>query len=205
MTERDYRAEGADWDGRRRDAVDRELDGVLANYASVEPRPGLEERVLASLRVERQKASDGGFWRWSVAAALAVALIVMAWTVAWKFGRPRPDNTAQPPTTITPGSQPGKEVLPTSEKNAARPRKPIPVRRSTERRAPPPVIVAAEPKLEQFPSPQPLSEQERILAKYVSDYPQHAALIAQARTEALRRDAAEEIRESAAGSNEQSR
>ena len=60
------------------------------------------------------------------------------------------------------------------------------------------------PKLEQFPSPQPLSEQEKILARYVNTYPEHAALIAQARTEELRRDSAEEMGEAGLAGNENS-
>jgi hypothetical protein len=52
--------------------------------------------------------------------------------------------------------------------------------------------VAAGPKLEQFPSPQPMSEQEKILASYVAQYPEHAALIAEARSEALKKDRREE-------------
>jgi hypothetical protein len=53
--------------------------------------------------------------------------------------------------------------------------------------------------LDQFPSPQPLSEQEKILANYVAKYPEHAALIAEARMEALRRD--EEERAADAGND----
>jgi hypothetical protein len=53
--------------------------------------------------------------------------------------------------------------------------------------------VADYPKLDQFPSPRPLSEQEKILESYVTNYPEHAALIARARAEELRRDAAEEM------------
>jgi hypothetical protein len=56
------------------------------------------------------------------------------------------------------------------------------------------VVVSAGPKLQQFPSPQPLSDQEKILANYVSEYPEHAALIAQARMEMSRRDQEEELR-----------
>jgi hypothetical protein len=50
------------------------------------------------------------------------------------------------------------------------------------------------PKLDQFPSPQPLSEQEEILANYVGKYPEHAILIARARNEALQRDQLEEMK-----------
>jgi hypothetical protein len=56
------------------------------------------------------------------------------------------------------------------------------------------------PKLAQFPSPQPLSEQEQILVSYVAKYPESAALVAQARAEALRRDREEEADAAASGS-----
>jgi len=56
------------------------------------------------------------------------------------------------------------------------------------------IIDVNSPKLEQFPSPQPLSEQERILANYVGKYPEHATLIARARSEALQRDQLEEMK-----------
>jgi hypothetical protein len=46
--------------------------------------------------------------------------------------------------------------------------------------------------------------QEKILADYVAHYPEHVALIARARAEALRRDAAEESNGSATGSEENS-
>ena len=55
------------------------------------------------------------------------------------------------------------------------------------------VVIVASPKLDLFPSLQPLSEQEKILANYVTEYPEHAALIAQARMEMLRRDQKEEL------------
>jgi hypothetical protein len=55
-----------------------------------------------------------------------------------------------------------------------------------------PTVLAAGPRLEQFPSPQPLSEQEKILENYLANYPEHALLIAEARARALRQDAAEE-------------
>lgn len=38
-------------------------------------------------------------------------------------------------------------------------------------------------KLDQFPSPQPLTEQERLLARYVQDYPQEAVILAREQAE----------------------
>jgi hypothetical protein len=48
--------------------------------------------------------------------------------------------------------------------------------------------VAATPKLDQFPSPRPLSEQEQILMSYVARYPENAALVAQAQAEERERE-----------------
>ena len=48
--------------------------------------------------------------------------------------------------------------------------------------------------MDQFPSPHPLSEQEQILAMYINQDPEHAALIAEARMETLRQDEAEKMR-----------
>jgi hypothetical protein len=58
--------------------------------------------------------------------------------------------------------------------------------------------VATAPKLDQFPSPQPLSEQEKLLWNYVAQHPERAGLVAEARMESLERDA-EERRQLAAG------
>ena len=57
-----------------------------------------------------------------------------------------------------------------------------------------PEIAVAGPKLDVFPSPLPLSEQEKILASYVAGYPEHAALVAEARMDALRQEAEERRR-----------
>jgi len=68
------------------------------------------------------------------------------------------------------------------------------------RRRPQTARIETNPRLDQFPSPRPLSEQEKILAMYIDRYPEHAALVAQARMETLRQDEEERIR--AASTNE---
>ena len=70
----------------RQDPVDHDLDGVLdaalAKYAAVEPRAGLEGRILANLR-SQPVVSHHRWWTWSMAAALAVILLV-AIALTWK-------------------------------------------------------------------------------------------------------------------------
>jgi hypothetical protein len=167
------------------------LDAALAKLADVEPRAGLEQRILASLRAQRNHASTLSWWRWPSLAAL-LPIVVLIITLAWRSERPA--RTAQHPASTLLNNDRAvahlannRPVSPIRHRNAA-----------PETRLHPHVVIrvttpaGSVPKLDQFPSPQPLSEQERILAHYVMNYPQHAALIAQARTDELRRDSLEE-------------
>jgi uncharacterized protein (DUF305 family) len=45
-------------------------------------------------------------------------------------------------------------------------------------------VELAEPKLSQFPSPRPLSEQEQMLTRYVREFHQEAVIVAQAEAQA---------------------
>jgi len=183
------------WQVSEGDALDRELDAALARYAAVEPRAGLEGRVLANLRAERERYVAGAWPRWLAVATVAAGLVmVVALSLAWRHRDHTPVLAHRPPVT-THGTQPhGMQVANRSESYQAHPDstrnlvKHAGHRPQTESTQ----TVTAQPRLEQFPSPRPLSEQEKILASYIADYPEHAALIAQARAEAVRRDQTEE-------------
>lgn len=190
---------------RSYDALDRELDAALAQYGAGEPRAGLEQRVLTNLQAEREKMASRTWWRWPVTVALAAAVtIAVGASLMWKPARTSPVvSVDRPPTSVQSGGQDGSL-------SAGDVRNPPPLissaRRSEttgDRRRQP--TVAAGPKLQQFPSPQPMSEQEKILASYVAQYPEHAALIAEARTEALRKDRREEEETGATPGNRDSR
>lgn len=192
-------------DNERQDEVARRLDSALAKYATVEPRSGLEERVLANLRAEQARVRDRVWWRWSVMAAVA-AVIVVTIALALKSGRPsQPTVSRHAPANLQAPNE-GPRIVSEENGNGGRPHSQVKgaTQRITVRRSQPKTVIASNPRLDQFPSPQPLSEQEKILANYVERYPDHAALIAQARTEALRKDRIEELRDAAAGSEQDS-
>lgn len=48
--------------------------------------------------------------------------------------------------------------------------------------------LSAEPRLEQFPSPAPLSKEEESLVRYIRERPHDAALMARAQAELLKQD-----------------
>jgi len=183
MTDRDQkRMQARQKDDATKNVLDHELDAALAKYAAVEPRAGLEERVLESLRVKRARVPDRAWWRWSVAGALAT-VVVMAFALAWMSGKPshsfvvnHPSTTAQSPKE--PAKQSGLKI---SENQTYSPEHGA-IRSAAIHRSPPKVM-AANPKLDKFPSPQPLSAQELALAKYVSQFPEEATLIARSQAE----------------------
>jgi len=175
------------------DALGDELDRALSRYAAVEPSAGFEERLLANLRARQKHAPVGAGWRWLWAGAVTVVVLVLALSLTWRTGKPPWGNSIEPRTLqgsrdrqiANRASQPHGSARALPSLHTAMAHRP---RSST-------AAVRSAPHLEQFPSPQPLSEQEKILARYVATYPEHAALVAEARAEALRRDAAEEIRD----------
>ena len=172
--------------------LDRDLDLALAKYSAVEPRAGLKDRILANLKAERAHAARG-WWCWPrVAALVAMVAIVVAASIAWRWWKPG-GNIAAHHASNWVREVPGPQTGSSTGGERVRQQAAVPVRTRRDHGSRGPVVVAAEPRLEQFPSPRPLSDQEKILASYVAKYPEHAILIAQARAEALRRDAAEEL------------
>jgi hypothetical protein len=154
------------------DPLDAGLDAALANDAAVEPRAGLEERVLANLRAQRARAPERSWWRWGFAAAILVIGAALAWRTA-KPSHPvlvnRPAETQPAATQASQTANAGAEVVPVS----------VPPMRKQSRR-PISTKLATDPRLEVFPSPRPLSEEELALARYVRNFPSDAKLVAQA-------------------------
>ena len=177
------------YDSRKDESLDRALDAALAQYAAVEPRPGLEERILANLEGKRNRAPLTRWWAWP---ALAAAVILITLTLVWRWNS-QPASTARRAPTATQDRDGGlNRAHAALNGNIAQSPFSASVKISHRIHAHSPVLVASVPRLDQFPSPRPLSEQEQILARYVASYPQQAALLAQAHAEALRQDLADD-------------
>jgi hypothetical protein len=189
-----------DRDERTRD-IDQWLESALDRYGKAEPRAGLENRVLASLQAERNRIASGRRWWWALGMPAALAAVVLALWVGGSVRDRNPGGTAK--TSTTQSEEFRGSIQPGPAPQVAAPHAARPAREMASRPANRPIrdlAVAGTPKLEQFPSPQPLSAQEQILMSYVAQYPENAALVAQARAEALQRDREEEAAEAATGS-----
>jgi hypothetical protein len=175
------------------DEFDRVLDAALAKYTAAEPRAGLEERVLANLRAEEARVPDHAWWRWSAVATVAVVIVVVL-ALSLKSDKASHPLVANHPSTPTqaPREQ-GTEIVSNAHGSGTRPSRPSTAPKPAMQPSPPEVAIARAPKLEQFPSPRPLSEQEKLLQNYVAQNAEQAVLLARARTEALRQDQLEEM------------
>jgi hypothetical protein len=160
-------------------SFDYEIDSVLKRY-SVEPRAGLEDRVLANLRTNRERTSAHNWWQW-MAVSAAATFVLAASIILWRSTQTRRDYSAQPLQTM-------HDQISNRTQAAARATNQIPTLQTMSEKKKPTThpsrhTFAAGPKLAQFPSLQPLNEQERLLIRFVEEFPQEAALIATAQVE----------------------
>ena len=180
-----------DMNERDSNALDRELDAALAKYRAIEPRAGLADRVLANLRAEQGHATARSWRRWPAVTALA-AVIVLAISVAWRSWKPAQSVTIQsPPVTVRTNGHAGMQLAKVSPSRSTQTRQAASGMKFKPQRVGHPLAVTPDPKLDQFPSPRPLSNQEKILAEYVAEHHQQAVLIARVRMADLK-DWAEE-------------
>lgn len=179
-----------DSDNTRHRAIDDQIDAALAKYAAIEPRAGVEERILANLRAQERPSAGIVWWRW---AGVLTAVAIVTALLVWKREMPGRAQIVRQPSIFHQEKRPEVAITATP-KRSQRPTGQIAARHMRKGGSHQRVVVAAEPKLVQFPSPQPLSEQERILVSYVAADPERAVLLARLRTEALRQEELEGVK-----------
>jgi len=158
-------------DSQNGDPLDDLLDGALKQYGNVEPRLGLEGRVLANLAAQAGRTRAPWTRVWAVTGVSTAALLLVLWFSHPSKLKSRSDVSISvlravvvPPTLMPP------VVGQVSRHKELRQRRNIPPRR---------VTTAAGPKLQQFPSFRPMTKQELLVAEYAVRYPQEAMLVVQ--------------------------
>jgi len=151
--------------------VDRWLDDALSEYANVEPRPGLENRMIGRMASETSSRKTIRWWSFAMGAAMLALLLlwlrpalqtVPAPHVQWSVVLPPPIQPSAPRNLSHRAIAKFQNVV---------------VGRSS-----------SGPKLDRFPSQSPLTEQERTLIRFAQNFPQRAILLAQAETDLQRED-----------------
>jgi len=163
---------------RNEDAhLDQWLDQALQQYGDVEPHAGLEMRILANLASEETKQVQGRAWiAASVCAAVAVivaAVLIVGFHVHQSGVAKVPVSAAALAATHS-GDQ--HSLVAKVAKPPARQRRNGGTRASVSSMLPARV-------LPQFPSQRSLSEQERLLQQYVTQFPDQARLVARQQAE----------------------
>jgi hypothetical protein len=159
----------ADQEKNKQTQIDDMLDSLLANYSSVEPRSGLETRILANLRDAEEKETAHGWWnfKWLWAGAVAAAIVMAAVLIGGRHRIEPPKHVMAKtsPAIPEPAIQPH---APTAPKETVR----IYRRKPRATKQPQNATLALSERPANFPTPVPLSEQERMMFSYLENTPQ---------------------------------
>jgi hypothetical protein len=163
----------ADQEKDKRMQIDDMLDSLLTNYSSAEPRPGLETRILANLREAEEKKASQGWWnfKWLWAGMVTAAIIVAALLISGRHRVAPTTNIAA--KTSQPAPQEGIQSHAPSVRNETvriRPRKPLASTRPQN------ATLALSKRPAVFPTPMPLSEQEKLLLSYLAGTPREEVI-----------------------------
>lgn len=139
-----------------RDDLDRLLDSALSAYVDAPPRPGLEQRVLRHAREGRApgRGIRARSWAWSIPVLAAVLAIWVR--VPREPGPPPPPHLAL--------------TVPSRVSDQPTPRAPTGPAIHSHRHA--------LPKRGVFPTPSPVSNEERALLLFAARHPDQMAAIA---------------------------
>jgi hypothetical protein len=165
------------FDEQKDDRLDELLNDLLSEYSAVEPRPGLQTKILAGLRAAAA-AQTGSWlkspaWLWAGAAAVAVALLILFFAQPGQLPPPRVVRSVEPAPFA--GFQQATS-------------RPEAIRSSQVHKVPRRPVVSL--RADVFPTPAPLSEQEKLLLRYMAGTPREEKL-AQSRPQAAENDSEE--------------
>lgn len=177
--------------------VEREMDAALSRYAAVEPRDGLEQRVLANLREQPPVATRFSWARWvaaGFAAASLAALLILIGERHATVVNVKPvivqDESAKASGFPYGATASTNSSIESAQVQSQRRLTTVSARRPRNKQV---AQANAEPtpKLAQFPAPEPLTEQEKLLIQFVQYDPAGAALFAEVRAKELQRSSDE--------------
>ena len=156
------------------DQLDSLLESLLSEYSAAEPRPGLEMRIVANLReaADRKRSWLGNpRWLWTGAAGVAVTTIALFILLFARAGQLPPPPEVVRLVVHAPPLANLRPITGRQESIGAR-HKPYNIPDKAE----------ASVRLDVFPTPVPLSEQEWLLLRYMAGTPRDE-IMAQSRAD----------------------
>jgi hypothetical protein len=174
-------------DPKKDKQMDEMLDSLLAQYSGVEPRPGLEQRILANLSNTARNETMLSWWnfKWLWAGAAFAAVIIFAAVLITGHRHP-----AAPTPTVVQIQQPAPPQ-PEVQRSLAKTASTIPAnhRKMPVQRRPRNAALASSQRPALFPTPTPLSEQERLMFTYLANTPQEVVVAQMQRNDQKEADA----------------
>lgn len=158
-------------------SLDTLLDKALQQYGAAEARPGLEARIFANLAANSSTERQVTKWGWTLAFATCLIVTFSVWSTYHEI--------LLQTTPIILSKRPGTmHIGPVQLPNEAPKSKSVIAKAHTTHIEPRAYkSVANGPRLPQFPSQRPLSDQEQLLKQYVEQFPGEAMVVARAQTE----------------------
>ena len=153
--------------------VDRLLHEALAPQ-EIEPRAGLEQRILANLRAQPERRV---WWTWMWVPALAAVLLIVIGVMVTRRPQPPLASVAVEQKTATP-----------TQPKSVRPPAVVAKHRNPSRKSSPVSVVAVATPAPVAPrqpvfAPARLTEAERALVAMLQSNPEEAKLVAERQTE----------------------
>jgi hypothetical protein len=139
------------------------LNSMLAAYSAAEPRPGLETRIVANLRAQGSQGDRRSWSRVWLLAGAGVAAAVAALVFAVLH---RPAERSQAPAVIVKSPPQVAPDTANQSKPVSEISKGVPHLRHKAA-----VVQEADTRPDVFPTPAPLSKQERLLLRYLAGTP----------------------------------
>ena len=160
------------------------LDRGLREYSRVNPRDGLEQRVLANLRAQPEPRP---WWRMWVPALAAAAVIVVVVALAIRTPKPQPTiaHTESPAASQPTVHAPAPPAVQASQAPSMAHRQRVAAVQApgVRQKAPQRVETAqALPRLDTFPSSAPITEEEKLLMSFYRSARGEAIEVAQSQS-----------------------
>ncbi|MGA2986146.1 MAG: hypothetical protein ABSG32_20260 [Terriglobia bacterium] len=132
--------------------VEKLIDASLRHYTGAEPRSGLEDRVLAGVRARQKAARRRKAWAWAMGVAAVAAMLTLL-VIQWQHQQPAPSPVTAKASANLSAPALARIAPPVPPPMPHRPRRPAAPSR-------------VDTRPQQFPTPRPLSEQEKLLVVY---------------------------------------
>jgi hypothetical protein len=150
-----------------RDELDRLIDSALADYG--DPRTGLEQRMLARVSAEAMRPRLRGWMMAAIAVPGIAVLLVLVYLVPWNLHQQQSQVASSPAKSAVATVVSTPAVTATGKTVASSPRRIQPGVHTVNRVE---NKAVSRPKLDVFPTPQPLTGEEQALIHFVAQVPE---------------------------------